>query len=38
MNDLIEIEREFGYIQYDVQETKLKQQNLWYSIGGYDEL
>ncbi len=35
--DLIEIEREFDYIQYDAQETKLKKHNPWHSIGGYDK-
>lgn len=35
--DLINVEREFDYIEYDVQETKFKQYNPWYGRGAYDE-
>lgn len=35
--DLIEIEREFAYIQYDAKETTVKKYNYCYGHGDYDE-
>ena len=35
--DLIEIETNFNYITYDVEEAKMKQHNPWYRNGMYDE-